>query len=81
MMPNLLYTTVVYPKEYDLDEQVKQAIDISNKQQDCYILIDVGKLVGLYNAYSDVTKSHTKPRETKKKSKFSRWILNRVFLN
>lgn len=51
-LPKLLSTTVVFPKEYDLDKQIRKSIQESNTSMDSFPRMDIGKIVGLYMAYS-----------------------------
>jgi hypothetical protein len=53
----LLYTTVVHPNEYDIDKDMEEVIKLSNKTKDYLLLMDVGKVIGLWKAYKELLES------------------------
>lgn len=46
-----MWTTVVDPSEYDIDEQIEDMVKVANKSKECYTCMDVGKVFGLYQAW------------------------------
>lgn len=49
-----MFTTIVDPSEYDLDSDMIEAMKLSIKEKSPYILMDIGKMVGLWQAYKDL---------------------------
>lgn len=54
----LLYTTVVYPDEYNIEEQMVETIKLSNEEKSCYLSMDVGKMIGLWKAYKELKEQY-----------------------
>ncbi len=48
-----LYVNIIKPSEYDLEKDIKRAVKLANQNKESYIMFDIGKLVGLYNAYKE----------------------------
>ena len=53
-LPRLYATTIVQPSEYNLHEQMVSAIELANKDYSPFIEMDIGKVIGLYQAYLDL---------------------------
>ena len=51
-----MFCTVVDPSEYDIARDVKRLITIANKNKEMYAPVDVGKFVGLYEAWEEQAK-------------------------
>ena len=49
-----MFTTVVSPEEYDLDTDMLNAMKLSIKEKSQYILMDIGKMVGLWQAFREL---------------------------
>lgn len=49
-----LVTTIVEPDEYNLDEDMFSLMEVSAKRREPFILMDVGKVIGLWEAYNDL---------------------------
>lgn len=58
-----MFTTIVDPSEYDLDADMIAAMKLSIKEKSPYILMDIGKMVGLWKAYRGLA---VKNKEVKK---------------
>ena len=48
-----MFCTVVDPSEYDIARDVKRLITIANKNKEMYAPVDVGKFIGLYEAWKE----------------------------
>ena len=48
------FTTVVPPEEYHLDLEMVAMVKIANEDRAHHVLMDVGKVVGLYLAYVEL---------------------------
>ena len=53
-----MFATVVHPFEYDIDKDMIEAIKLSIKEQSPYILMDIGKMVGLWEAYKELKEQY-----------------------
>lgn len=53
-----MYATVVHPSEYDIDSDMIEAIKLSIKEQSPYILMDIGKMVGLWEDYKELKEQY-----------------------
>lgn len=42
------YCTIVSPNEYPIEEQMKSAVNICNKEKTYMVEMDIGKVIGLY---------------------------------
>lgn len=49
-------STIVYPSEYDVEEQIARIVKLSNQQGTPFLPLDVGKVVGLYIAWDRLRK-------------------------
>lgn len=46
-----MWTTTVDPSEYNIDEQMEDMVKVANKEKTYELMIDVGKVWGLYQAW------------------------------
>ena len=46
-----IFSTTVDPSEYDIDQQMNTMVRLANKNCECYCMMDVGKIWGLYLAW------------------------------
>jgi hypothetical protein len=53
-----MYTTIVHPSEYDIDGDMIEAIKLSIREKSSYILMDIGKMVGLWEAYKELKEQY-----------------------
>lgn len=56
-LPRLFSTTIAFPNEYDLDDQIRRTIKQSNMTMDAFPKMDIGKMVGLYIEYMRLKES------------------------
>ena len=54
-LPQLLAATVVHPSEYNAFSQWSRAIRISNRERSLFPQCDIGKVIGLYEAWLQST--------------------------
>ncbi|MBT9170265.1 MAG: hypothetical protein DDT18_00604 [Actinobacteria bacterium] len=57
-----LYSTIVSPNEYNLGAEMIRAMELSIREKSPYVLMDIGKVVGLWQAYNDLL-AETKSRQ------------------
>ena len=50
----LLQTTIVSPEEYDIEKQMADTVKLANKEMEAFVPVDVGKLIGLYQAWKQL---------------------------
>ncbi len=48
------FSTVVDPSEYDIEYQMNFMVRMANKNKECFTEMDVGKIVGLYDAWKNM---------------------------
>lgn len=65
---SIQWCTVVDPSEYDIEDDMKEMVKLANERKTLYILLDVGKILGLYLAYKEL-KEDIKDRLTEEKNK------------
>ena len=46
-----MWTTTVDPSEYDIDEQMRRMVKLSNRNEAFFLEMDVGQVWGLYQAW------------------------------
>jgi len=62
-MKRLIYTTIVGPDEYDIEEQMDGVIESSNQSKDPWPRIGAGKVIGLYLDWKRLKESSHRPTE------------------
>jgi hypothetical protein len=55
-----LYCTTVLPDEYDIESDMREMVRQANRKGACYVLMDVGKVWGLYRTWKALDSSMKK---------------------